>query len=66
MTIQQKRTGRARFEMSLFIYVAWLCVGGNMTFWIGAAHLPWMIVGMLITLIGVTGINLAFFEKRTT
>ena len=36
-----------------------------MTFWIGAAQLPWMIVGVLITLIGVTGINLAFSERRT-
>ena len=65
MTVRQKRTGRGSFGMSLFINVAWLFVGGILTFWIGVSQLPWMIVGILITLIGVTGISLAF-SKRVT
>lgn len=66
MDVRQRARGRANFGMSLFINIAWLCVGGIMTFWIGAAQLPWMSVGILITLIGVTGINLAFSDRQTT
>jgi hypothetical protein len=36
-----------------------------MTFWIGGAQLPWVIVGILTTVIGVTGIKLIFSERRT-
>ena len=56
---------KAKFGMSLFINIAWLFVGGILTFWIGAGQTPWLIVGILITVIGVTGINLAFSERRT-
>jgi len=56
---------KAKFGMSLFINIAWLFVGGILTFWIGVGQTPWLIVGILVTVIGVTGINLAFSERRT-
>lgn len=65
MTLHQKKAGQASFGLALFINAVWLGVGGIMTFWIGAAQLPWMIVGILVTVIGVTGINLAFSERTT-
>ena len=65
MDVHQRGRGRANYGMSIFINVAWLFVGGIITFWIGASQLPWMIVGILITLIGFTGINLAFTERET-
>ena len=65
MDVHQSGRGRANYGMSIFINVAWLFVGGIITFWIGASQLPWMIVGILITLIGFTGINLAFTERET-
>ena len=56
---------QATFGMALFISVAWLCVGGIMTFWIGADQAPWRVVGILVTVIGLTGINLAISERNT-
>lgn len=50
--------------MSLCTNIVWLFVGGIITFWIGATQLPWMIVGALITVIGVVGISLAFSERN--
>ncbi|MGY2896399.1 hypothetical protein ACVWZX_004445 [Deinococcus sp. UYEF24] len=35
-----------------------------MTFWIGTSQPPLMIVGILITVIGITGISLAFSDRR--
>jgi hypothetical protein len=54
---------QTQFGMSLFINITWLFVGGILTFWIGVTELPWMIVGVLVTLIGVVGINLAFIAR---
>jgi uncharacterized transporter YbjL len=54
----------ARFGMSLFVNVVWLFVGGIIAFWIGANQTPWLIVGILITVVGIVGINLAFAERR--
>ena len=56
---------QAKFGMSLFISVAWLLVGGMVTFWIGADQVPWRVVGILVTIIGLTGINLAISERNT-
>jgi hypothetical protein len=64
MKDHRKGAGRANLGMALFINVAWLFVGGIMTFWIGASQLPWMIVGILVTVIGITGINLAVSQQR--
>ena len=55
---------KVKFGMSLFINIAWLCVGGILTFWIGPNQISWLVVGILVTLIGVTGINLAIAEKK--
>ena len=54
---------QAKFGMSLFINIVWLFVGGMIAFWIGANQAPWMIVGILIMVVGIVGINLAFAEK---
>ena len=59
MDVHQSGRGRANYGMSIFVNVAWLFGGGIMTFWIGASQLSWIIVGILITLIGLTGITLA-------
>ncbi len=64
MNVSDKGRERARLGMSLFIPVSWLFRGGIMTFWTGASQLPWMSVGILITVIGITGINLAFSDRR--
>ena len=50
--------------MALFISIVWLCVGGIVTFWIGADRLPWRVVGILVMVIGLTGINLAVSERN--
>jgi hypothetical protein len=55
---------QAKFGMSLFMNVVWLFVGGLVAFWIGAHDTPWMIVGILIMVVGIVGINLAFAEKN--
>ena len=54
----------ASFGMALFVRIAWLFVGGIITFWIGADQTPWLVVGILITVIGIVGINLAFAERN--
>ena len=53
---------KAKFGMSLFINIVWLIVGGIVSFWIGVNQTPWMIVGILIMVVGIAGINLAFTE----
>jgi hypothetical protein len=53
---------QAKFGMSLFVNIVWLFVGGIITFWIGVNQMPWRIVGILITVVGIVGINLAFAE----
>lgn len=57
---------QARFGMSLFMNIAWLFVGGMIAFWIGVNQAPWLIVGLLITVNGIVGINLAFAERNNT
>ncbi len=56
---------KAKFGMSLFINIVWLFIGGILTFWIGVGQTRWLTVGILTTVIGVTGINLAFSERKT-
>jgi hypothetical protein len=60
--IKKERTMKAKFGMSLFINIVWLIVGGIISFWIGVNQTPWIIVGILIMVIGIAGINLAFTE----
>jgi len=55
---------KAKFGISLFVNIAWLFVGGMIAFWIGAHNTPWMIIGVLIMVIGIVGINLAFAESK--
>ena len=55
---------QAKFAMSLFVNVAWLYAGGMIVFWIGENQLPWLIVGLLVMVIGVVGINLALAERN--
>jgi hypothetical protein len=55
---------QAKFGMSLFMNIVWLFVGGLVAFWIGANDTPWMIVGILIMVVGIVGINLAFSERN--
>ena len=55
---------QAKFGMALFISLAWLCVGSMVTFWIGADQVPWRVVGILVTVIGLTSINLAINERN--
>ena len=54
----------AKFGMSMFINIVWLFVGGIIAFWIGVNQTPWLIVGMLIMVAGIVGINLAFAERK--
>jgi hypothetical protein len=56
---------QAKFGMSLFMNIVWLFVGGILAFWIGLNQTPWLIVGILIMVIGIVGINLAFSERKT-
>jgi hypothetical protein len=56
----------SRFGMSLCINIVWLFVGGIITFWVSVDQIPWRIVGGLITVIGVIGINLAVAERNRT
>jgi hypothetical protein len=60
--IKKERFMKAKFGMSLFINIVWLIVGGIISFWIGTNQTPWMIVGILIMVVGITGINLAFID----
>ena len=55
---------QAKFEMSLFVNIIWLFVGGMVAFWIGAHDKAWMIVGLLIMVNGIVGVNLAFAERN--
>ena len=55
---------QAKFGMSLFMNIVWLLVGGMIAFWIGADQTPWLIVGILIMVVGIVGINLAFAERK--
>ena len=55
---------QAKFGMSLLIGIAWLCVGGIVTFWIGADQIPWRVVGILVTVIGLASINLTISERN--
>ena len=55
---------QAKFGMSLFMNIVWLFVGGMIAFWIGLDQTPWLIVGILIMVIGIVGINLAFAERN--
>ena len=55
---------QAKFGMSLFMNIVWLFLGGLVAFWIGANDTPWMIVGILIMVVGIVGINLAFSERN--
>ena len=55
---------QAKFAMMLFINIVWLFVGGMIAFWIGLDQTPWLIIGILIMVIGIVGINLAFAERN--
>ncbi len=55
---------QAKYGMSLFVNIAWLFVGSMMAFWIGANQTPWLIVGLLVMVIGVVGINLVVAERN--
>ncbi len=55
---------QAKFGMSLFINIVWLFVGGIIAFWVGVNKTNWLIVGILIMVIGIVGINLAFAERN--
>ena len=54
----------AKFGMSMFINIVWLFVGGIIAFWVGVNQTPWLIVGLLIMVAGIVGINLAFAERK--
>lgn len=54
----------AKLGMSLFVNIVWLFVGGLAAFWIDAHETAWMIVGILIMVNGIVGINLAFAERN--
>jgi hypothetical protein len=56
----------SRFGMSLFVSIAWVFVGGIITFWMSVDQTSWRIVGGLITVIGIVGINLAVAERNRT
>lgn len=60
----KKQLMQATFGMSLFVNIAWLFVGSMIAFWIGANQMPWLIVGLLIMVIGIVGINLAVAERN--
>jgi len=55
---------QAKFGMSLFVNIVWLFVGGIIAFWVGVNQIPWLIVGILIMVVGIVGINLAFAERN--
>ncbi|MGD0877015.1 MAG: hypothetical protein ABSA01_02565 [Anaerolineales bacterium] len=55
---------QAKFGMTLFMNILWLFVGGMIAFWIGVHATAWMIVGILVIVIGIVGINLAFTERN--
>ena len=55
---------QAKFGMSLFVTIVWLFVGGIIAFWVGVNQIPWLIVGILIMVVGIVGINLAFAERN--
>ena len=55
---------QAKFGMSLFVNIVWLFVGGIIAFWVGVNQMPWLIVGILIIVVGIVGINLAFAERN--
>jgi uncharacterized membrane protein YccF (DUF307 family) len=50
--------------MTLFMNILWMFVGGMIAFWIGVYATAWMIVGILVMVIGIVGINLAFTERN--
>ena len=54
----------AKFAVSLFTNIVWLFVGGIIVFWIGVGQTPWLIVGILIMIVGIVGINQAFAERN--
>jgi len=55
---------QAKFGMSLFINIVWLFVGGIIAFWVGANRTPWLVVGILIMVVGIVGINLTVAERN--
>ncbi|HEY5138530.1 MAG TPA: hypothetical protein VIJ25_04340 [Methylococcales bacterium] len=55
---------QAKFGMLLFVNIVWLFVGGIIAFWVGVNQIPWLIVGILIMVVGIVGINLAFAERN--
>ena len=55
---------QAKFGMSLFMNIVWLFVGGIIAFWIGANQTPWLVVGILIMVVGIVGINLTVAERN--
>jgi hypothetical protein len=55
---------QAKFGISMFINVVWLFVGGIVAFWVGVNQTPWLIVGLLIMVVGIVGINLALAERN--
>lgn len=54
----------AEFGMSLLINIVWLFVGGMIAFWIGVNQTPWLVVGILIMVVGIAGINLTVAESN--
>lgn len=60
----KKQSMQATFGMSLFMHIAWVCVGSIIAFWIGANQTPWLLVGILIMVIGIVGMNLAVAERN--
>lgn len=55
---------QAKLGMSLFVNIVWLFVGGIIAFWVGVNQTPWLIVGILIMIVGIVGINLTFAERN--
>jgi len=55
---------QTKFGISLFVNIVWLFVGGIIAFWVGVNQTPWLIVGLLIMVVGMMGINLAFAERK--
>jgi hypothetical protein len=55
---------QAEFGISLFMNIVWLFVGGIIAFWIGVNQTPWLVVGILIMVVGIVGINLTVARRN--